>query len=96
MAYRPAERPLLKLARVTQSSEVWYTVQGLEVLLEQGYAQFSLWTDRRAPREIVARKVWKKYLRYTEWDRYPAALHNYTVSINNYCRFKMGNLPAVP
>jgi pentafunctional AROM polypeptide len=66
MAYRPAETPLLKLARATRSSEAWHTVQGLEVLLEQGYAQFSLWTGRRAPRETVAREVWKKYLGYTE------------------------------
>ncbi|KAI0027834.1 aromatic amino acid family biosynthesis-like protein [Vararia minispora EC-137] len=65
MAYRPTETPLLKLARTSRTAEVWHTIRGLEVLLEQGYAQFALWTGRRAPREAVGKEVWKKYLGQT-------------------------------
>ncbi|TFY79059.1 hypothetical protein EWM64_g4952, partial [Hericium alpestre] len=59
MAYRPAETPLLQLAKAARAK--WETVMGVEVLLEQGYRQFELWTGRRCPRDVVARKVWKAY-----------------------------------
>ncbi|KAI0695228.1 Pentafunctional AroM protein [Cytidiella melzeri] len=48
MAYRPAVTPLLKLA--TDVAKEWKTVCGLDVLLEQAYAQFGLWTGRVCPR----------------------------------------------
>ncbi|KAL0563412.1 hypothetical protein V5O48_018655 [Marasmius crinis-equi] len=59
MAYKPIETPLLKLA-ASQSN--WAKAQGVEVLLQQGYRQFEVWTGRRAPREIISKVVWEKYL----------------------------------
>jgi len=59
MAYKPAETPLLSLAKTVGKG--WQTVRGVEVLLEQGYVQFELWTGRRAPKKIVAETVLRKY-----------------------------------
>lgn len=59
MAYRPVETPLLALAK--QAERNWTIVRGLEVLLEQGYEQFKIWTGRRCPRHRVAERVWAKY-----------------------------------
>lgn len=58
MAYKPAETPLLRLASVASN---WKTVPGLEVLLEQGYEQFELWTGRKCPRRMVGEKVRAEY-----------------------------------
>ncbi|KAI0062915.1 Pentafunctional AroM protein [Artomyces pyxidatus] len=58
MAYRPAKTPLLTLA---QTKPKWETVMGLDVLLEQGYQQFELWTGRKCPRGVVAKQVWQRY-----------------------------------
>ncbi|KAF5391024.1 hypothetical protein D9757_003930 [Collybiopsis confluens] len=59
LAYKPVETPLLKLARLTASN--WDTAQGVEVLLQQGYAQFEKWTGRRCPQGQVSKKVWEIY-----------------------------------
>lgn len=59
MAYRPAETPLLGLAKAAGGE--WAAVSGLEVLLEQGYEQFKLWTGRECPKGPVASRVWAKY-----------------------------------
>ena len=59
MAYKPAETPLLSLARTVGKG--WQGVRGVEVLLEQGYVQFELWTGRRAPKKVVAEMVLRKY-----------------------------------
>lgn len=59
MAYKPAETPLLALAK--HVAPTWARVPGVEVLLEQGYAQFEHWTGRRCPREIVREKVLQWY-----------------------------------
>lgn len=59
MAYRPALTPLLHLAG--NVAKGWKCVRGLDVLLEQGYAQFSLWTNRQCPRRAVAEAVEKAY-----------------------------------
>jgi len=58
MAYKPAETPLLSLAK---SLTNWVTIPGLTILLEQGYHQFEAWTGRRAPRSAIERTVWEKY-----------------------------------
>ncbi|KAL5521097.1 hypothetical protein ACEPAG_9019 [Sanghuangporus baumii] len=58
MAYKPAETPLLSLAA---SIPGWKAVRGVDVLLEQGFAQFELWTGRRCPRKEVTKRVWDKY-----------------------------------
>jgi len=36
-------------------------VPGVEVLLEQGFVQFELWTGRRCPRSLVSELVREKY-----------------------------------
>ena len=59
MAYKPAETPLLVLAKNVGTQ--WRTVKGVEVLLEQGYHQFQLWTGRQCPKNVVAERVWKAY-----------------------------------
>lgn len=59
MAYRPAETALLGLAQAARGQ--WAVVPGLEVLLEQGYEQFKLWTGRGCPKRAVATQVWGKY-----------------------------------
>ncbi|CAL1710609.1 unnamed protein product [Somion occarium] len=59
MAYKPADTPLLTLA--ARYAKIWEVVRGLDVLLEQGYAQFHMWTGRQCPRRAVADAVWKAY-----------------------------------
>ncbi|KAF8625672.1 hypothetical protein AX15_005251 [Amanita polypyramis BW_CC] len=59
MAYKPAETPLLKLAKAASGN--WATVPGVEVLLEQGYVQFKLWTSRKCPQPLVAQLVRERY-----------------------------------
>lgn len=59
MAYKPAETPLLKLAK--SAAPTWARVMGVEVLLEQGYVQFETWTGRRCPKHVVAKSVLEKY-----------------------------------
>ncbi|KAI0666466.1 aromatic amino acid family biosynthesis-like protein [Trametes maxima] len=59
MAYKPAETPLLTLASNVGNN--WRTVKGVEVLLEQGYHQFHLWTGRHCPKGIVSQRVWTEY-----------------------------------
>ncbi|EJD41005.1 Pentafunctional AroM protein [Auricularia subglabra TFB-10046 SS5] len=58
MAYAPLETPLLKLAKAQAG---WRVVPGIEVLLEQGYCQFELWTGRRAPKGVVRETVLNAY-----------------------------------
>lgn len=59
MAYKPAETPLLTLAKAVGKG--WQSVRGVEVLLEQGYAQFELWTGRKPPKKVIAEAVLRKY-----------------------------------
>ncbi|KAF9561251.1 Shikimate dehydrogenase [Agrocybe pediades] len=61
MAYKQGGTPLLELAESAGGKAGWAVVQGVEVLLEQGYEQFRLWTGRSCPRGLVAEKVWQKY-----------------------------------
>jgi len=59
MAYKPAETPLLSLAK--KVGKGWQSVKGVEVLLEQAYVQFELWTGRSAPKKVIAETVLRKY-----------------------------------
>ncbi|KAJ0425640.1 hypothetical protein BJY00DRAFT_308373 [Aspergillus carlsbadensis] len=54
MSYKPAKTPLLSAAR---GSHGWITVDGVEVLLAQGFEQYRLWTGRGAPKEKVIQAV---------------------------------------
>ena len=59
MAYKPAETPLLALAKSVRKG--WQSVRGVEVLLEQGYCQFELWTGRKAPKKAISEAVLRNY-----------------------------------
>ncbi|KAH8078727.1 aromatic amino acid family biosynthesis-like protein [Cristinia sonorae] len=58
MAYKPADTPLLQQASKMSN---WSVVRGVDVLLEQGFVQFRLWTGRHCPRKAVSEAVWKAY-----------------------------------
>lgn len=60
MAYRPVQTPLVVLAQSIKDAQ-WRTVQGVGVLLEQGYRQFEAWTDMRAPQSTIRRMVHQRY-----------------------------------
>lgn len=60
MAYKPADTPLLQLA--AKFGKNWKVVRGVDVLLEQGYVQFQLWTGRHCPRKAVSNAVWDAYM----------------------------------
>ena len=57
LAYTPRVTELMRKAMDSN----WNIVQGIEVLLEQGYQQFELWTGRRAPRDAMKAKVLLEY-----------------------------------
>ena len=59
LAYKPAETPLLRLA--AETAKGWARARGIDVLLEQGYVQFEMWTGRRCPRESVKARVMARY-----------------------------------
>ncbi|PVI05549.1 shikimate-5-dehydrogenase [Periconia macrospinosa] len=51
MAYRPLETGLMKVA---SRYSTWRVFRGMDVLKEQAYAQFELWTGQNAPTEVMA------------------------------------------
>lgn len=60
MAYRPRLTPLITLAQGPKSKD-WRIVQGIDVLLEQGFAQFERWVGMRPPRKLIRQKVYEEY-----------------------------------
>lgn len=50
MSYKPRVTPLL-LAAAKYGFPKWQTVNGIDVLLEQGFSQFELWTGNKAPKK---------------------------------------------
>ncbi|KAI9482507.1 EPSP synthase-domain-containing protein [Zychaea mexicana] len=57
MAYKPRRTKLL-LQAVRKG---WSCVEGIEVLVEQGLAQFEIWTGKRAPAQCIEAEVLRKY-----------------------------------
>ncbi|KAJ9207612.1 quinate repressor protein [Paecilomyces variotii] len=60
LAYEPLVTPLMK-QMIQRSSRGWIVVDGLDVLVEQGIAQFEILTGRPAPVHVMKRAVREQY-----------------------------------
>ncbi|KAK7045671.1 hypothetical protein VNI00_007504 [Paramarasmius palmivorus] len=62
LAYERRMTRLLELAQEKRDQGIsWAVVEGIELLLEQGYEQCRIWTSRRAPKSKVRQKVLEAY-----------------------------------
>jgi len=62
LAYETRSTLLLALAEKRRSQgSPWVSVEGIEVLLQQGFEQCKMWTGRRAPMKQVRAKVLEVY-----------------------------------
>jgi pentafunctional AROM polypeptide len=57
LAYRPYITELMHLAQ----QHGWFTVAGIDILIEQGYHQFQRWTGRIPPKAAMKEKVQHAY-----------------------------------
>ncbi|KAK7697991.1 hypothetical protein SLS64_012978 [Diaporthe eres] len=54
MAYKP---PVTGMEKAAMKHPGWRIFKGVDVLKEQGYAQFSIWTGKEAPKEVMSRAM---------------------------------------